>query len=207
MPDNDPWKSLAVEAAALFRVELRSEDVDRMRRFVKLLETWSPRMNLIGRASTTELVERHVLDSLAPMEFLEDAGVLADLGSGSGFPAIPLAVIRPNTRFHLVEPRRKRCSFLRQAARMLGLRNVAIWESRGEEWDPPATVDIVTSRALAVRELAPIALRILLSGGRLLLMRKQGAEGSTIEGFDALKIARYTLPTKDRHEIVALRRR
>jgi 16S rRNA (guanine527-N7)-methyltransferase len=164
-------------------------------------------MNLIGPASTRELVERHVLDSLAIAPLVKRATAVADFGSGAGFPAVPAAIVCPAARFDLIESRRKRCSFLRHVARTLHLPNVTVSESRGEDWNPAATPDVVTSRALGAYTLAPIASRVLGAGGRLLLMRKESdRDADALERFVNTETRRYRLPGGERHEIAVCRR-
>jgi 16S rRNA (guanine527-N7)-methyltransferase len=203
----DPWDELAAEAQRLFGLVLSPSDVGRLRAHVELLAQWSARMNLIGPASTRELVERHVLDSLAIAPLVKRATAVADFGSGAGFPAVPAAIVCPAARFDLIESRRKRCSFLRHVARTLHLPNVTVSESRGEDWNPAATPDVVTSRALGAYTLAPIASRVLGAGGRLLLMRKEsGRDADALERFVNTETRRYRLPGGERHEIAVYRR-
>lgn len=207
MVNRDAWRALETNARALFALELTGGDVERLRGFVDLLKTWSARMNLVGPSSKHDLLDRHLLDSFALLPFLVEVKTLADYGSGAGFPALPMAIIRPDVRFHLVEPRRKRCSFLRQVARAIGMPNVTVSESRGEDWIPPEEISVVTSRALALETLSPLAARVLPTGGRLLVMKKQGDAAPAISGFTPIETRAYRLPGPgDRHEVVAYRR-
>jgi 16S rRNA (guanine527-N7)-methyltransferase len=203
----DPWDELAAEANRLFELVISPGDIPRLEKHVDLLVQWSARMNLVGPATKAELVKRHVLDSLAVAPMLDGGSTVADFGSGAGFPALPAAIVRPAVRFYLVESRRKRCSFLRHAARTLGLSNVIVSESRGEDWDPPVAIDVVTSRALAVGTLAPIATRVLAAAGRLLIMQKQVAlDPAPMKGFSRTESHAYRLPGGEGHEIVIYRR-
>jgi 16S rRNA (guanine527-N7)-methyltransferase len=204
---SDASSTLRLRAEQLFSVDLTNARLAKLNSFLDLVEAWSRRMNLVGPATRDELVERHVLDSLAPVGLLGTSKEIVDYGSGAGFPAIPLAVLLPRASFHLVEPRSKRCSFLRHVARTLSLKNVAIWESRGEGWRPPAptAIDVAIGRAVAVDTLAGLAAEVLPVGGRLLVMRKQGA-AREIEGYAEVSIQRYRLPRGERHEVAEYRR-
>ena len=200
------WKRLPANAGELFGLTLGDAELEKLESFLSLVETWSERMNLVGRVSRDELVERHLLDSLAPLSALRSAGGVADFGSGAGFPAIPLATLLPAVTFHLVESRRKRCSFLRQVVRTLGLRNATVVESRGEDWRPPAgSVDAVIGRAIAAADLAELATEVLAPGGKLLVMRKQGA-ATGLDGYREVAVDRYRLPGGERHEIATYQR-
>jgi len=199
------WQRLPEEARKLFGVELGSEHLSRLGTFLDLVETWSARMNLVGKTSRDDLVERHLLDSFAPAVFVGDAKVGVDFGSGAGFPAVPLAVVRPDVAFHLVESRRKRSSFLRQVSRSLRLANATVTEARGEDWEPPAEMDFAIGRAIAAPTLNLLAARVLSKHGRLIVMRKQGAR-EPLEGFREIGVERYRLPGGEHHEVAAYQR-
>ena len=195
------WERLPANAGELFGLMLGDAELAKLESFLSLVETWSERMNLVGRVSRDDLVERHLLDSLAPLGALRSAGRVADFGTGAGFPAIPLAILLPNVEFHLVESRRKRCSFLRQVVRTLSLRNATVVERRGEDWRPPAgSVDAVTGRAIAAAKLAELAAEVLETGGKLVIMRKQGGTAE-LGGYREVAVDRYRLPGGERHEI------
>ena len=206
MSGSAAWTKLRSHAKDLFSVELGDDELAKLDEFLGLVETWSDRMNLVGPAAREELIERHLLDSFAPAGLLGPAKSIVDYGSGAGFPAIPLAILLPSVKVHLVESRRKRCSFLRHVARTLQLSNVAIWESRGEEWQPPqASIDAAIGRALAIEKLAGLATGVLPVGGRLLVMRKQDA-ARALDGFTEVGLRRYRLPGGQRHEVAAYER-
>jgi 16S rRNA (guanine527-N7)-methyltransferase len=116
--------------------------------FARLLAKWQRVQNLVSR-ETGELWERHVADSLQLLKFLGDESSVLDLGSGGGFPVIPLAIAlkdRP-IDFTLVESNSRKTAFLRSAARELSL-SVLVESKRIEDIAPRET-SLVTSRALA----------------------------------------------------------
>lgn len=122
-------------------------------RFRELLERWQRVQNLVSRETLPSFWDRHVVDSLQLLKFLHPTDhTLVDLGSGGGFPALPLAIaLRASpTGFLLIEPTQRKVSFLRTAARELELK-VEVRANRAEEIDSRETLtaDVVTSRALA----------------------------------------------------------
>ncbi len=142
------WNHLPERARELFGIDLNRVESEQLGRYLDLVWSWSRRANLISVRSRGEIVDRHVLDSIAPLSFVREAAVVADFGSGAGFPAVPLAILAPTTRFHLVESRRKRATFLRHVARTLDLGNVQVYEGRGEEWKPEEPIDLAIGRAI-----------------------------------------------------------
>ncbi|MGH7858992.1 MAG: 16S rRNA (guanine(527)-N(7))-methyltransferase RsmG, partial [Candidatus Binatia bacterium] len=165
----DPWGELVEQARELFALDLSDEQVSQLRSYVSVLEVWSARLNLVSARSTVEIVRRHVLDSLAPADWLGPGDVFADIGSGAGFPGIPLAVIGRGT-VRLLESRVRRASFLRQVIRTLGLPNASVHAGRAEDFRDER-LDAVVARGIEERALAGLAARLLPAEGRLIAMR------------------------------------
>lgn len=112
---------------------------------------WSQTFNLVGRRDQRTIVRTHILDSLALSRLLPRYGTFADLGSGAGFPGCVLALAEPARNVFLVEPRRKRANFLKQAARITGATNTTVFNGRAEDFvhetEHPEVFDTVTTRA------------------------------------------------------------
>ncbi len=131
-------------------IELDPTALDRLVRYVDLLDRWRKSANLISCHNADELIERHLLDALVCTWPCAAADAVADLGSGAGLPGVPLAIVAPERRTLLVEPRRRRASFLREVKRELDLEQVEVVPVRAEEFthvdvDP---VDIAVCRAV-----------------------------------------------------------
>jgi 16S rRNA (guanine527-N7)-methyltransferase len=121
--------------------------------YAQLLKKWQAVQNLVSRETLDSIWTRHFADSLQILPLLRDTDrQFLDLGSGGGFPALPLAIALrgPNHHFVLVEPTSRKVSFLRTVARELGL-SVTVEGRRSEEIDSRETpaADVITSRALA----------------------------------------------------------
>lgn len=198
---NGGWELLPLRARDLFGVRLGARELDLLRRYVDRLASWSYRMNLMSAADRDHVVDRHVLDSLSLVGFLEGVRRVADFGAGAGFPGIPVAVVLSGTEVHLVEARRKRCTFLRHVARMLALQNVQVWEGRGERWTPNRPLEAVVGRGIRTDQLAALARRVLAPGGKLLVMRKRGGPESEVVGFTETETLGYRLPGGEDHEV------
>ena len=143
--------------------------------FHDLLIEWSSRMNIVSKNDLGNLLERHILDSLTPLELISEAGRLIDIGSGGGFPGIPIALCRPNLSVTLLESRHKKALFLKEACKRLDLRNVAVEESRLEVFEPRELFDMAAIRALPQWEKHLKRIKAVLQpGGRILYYKKLG---------------------------------
>lgn len=125
---------------------------DKLKRFMDLVIEHNKSMNLTAITSIKDFYDKHFYDSLYVDNFLDLKNKkIMDLGSGAGFPGIPLAICYPKTKFYLVEPIKKRCNFLELVVKKLDLKNVIILNSRVENLDNEYHnfFDYVISRAVA----------------------------------------------------------
>lgn len=115
-----------------------------------LLRKWQPAINLVGPATMTDIRTRHFDDSLALLPFVPQGARVADIGSGGGFPALVLAMARPDAAFVLVESDARKCVFLDLVSRETGCANVRVVNARLESVAADLGVfDVMTARALA----------------------------------------------------------
>jgi 16S rRNA (guanine527-N7)-methyltransferase len=142
------------------------ESWSRVEAFVDLLLQWQARINLVSPASLSDLWTRHVLDSLQVIPFLpKGLKTFADLGSGSGFPALPLA-IATGTHVHIYESNAKKAAFLREALRVTGTSGEVHCLRLEEAFKASSPkVEAVTARALAPLDLLLDWAEPLLSSG------------------------------------------
>ena len=124
---------------------------EKLKIYETLLLKWNKIHNLTGATSNNQ-IEDNIQDSLYPTNFLEPFESCVDIGSGSGFPAIPLAIYYQDSQFTLVEPRIKRASFLNLVVAELGLKNTTVIADKIENLKNQ-TFDLVTSRAVAQTDL------------------------------------------------------
>jgi len=137
--------------------------------FLELLGQWNRVHNLTSIRGRAELVERHLVESLALEPFIRGARV-ADVGSGAGLPGIPLAIRLPALAFTLIESRRKRASFLRHAAATLGLGNVGVAHGRAESLELPPFTTVLARAVAPPAGLLEVAGPLVAPGGRLVVL-------------------------------------
>jgi len=134
--------------AALLGVAVTPADAGRLLTLLDELEHWNRSYNLTAIDSREEMITHHLLDSLSISPDLAGTRI-ADVGTGAGFPGLPLAVVNPARQFTLIDASGKKVRFVAHAARTLGLGNVTALHSRAEDLRPELPFDTVTARALA----------------------------------------------------------
>ncbi len=160
--------------------------------YLSELKKWNRAYNLTGLKTDEEIVVKHFLDSLLYLEALPDGEVsVMDVGSGAGFPGIPIKIMRPEITLYLIEPSRKKATFLTHVIRTLGLDRIEVIEKRIEEVKS-MTVDVAVTRALmGVSEFYKKASRCLEEGGILILNKGP----KVYEELKAFNDARFELLT------------
>jgi 16S rRNA (guanine527-N7)-methyltransferase len=172
-PSDNPEARHLLDGAAQLGLALTVDDASRLLSFLDLFYSWNAYAGFTS-ISRPEAVRLHLLDSLALVPYLAGADLAVDLGSGGGMPGLPLAICLPTVRFALVESRRRRCSFLREAIRQLDLgSSVDVFESDARRLGSMITevADVVVARAfVGPEELCRIAHPLLKTSGRLVVM-------------------------------------
>ena len=136
------------EGAGRLGLDLSAVAVAQCLDFVELLLKWGRVHNLTATRDAGEIVTRHLLDSLTILPLVRGQQML-DIGSGAGFPALPLAIARPDNRWVLIEARQKRVSFLEHVIRQLQLTGITVINGRVEDYRPQRLSDTLVVRAFA----------------------------------------------------------
>lgn len=184
--------------------DLDEAQVARLIAHLDLLDEWNARMNLTAIRDRPSQITKHVLDSLSVRPYLRGSRI-ADVGSGAGFPGIPLAIVEPGRHFALIESTGKKCRFLEHVRDALGLANVEVVQARAEAYAPPARFDTVLARAVGpVADLVRVAGRLVAGGGRLLAMKGRYPEeelAAKLNGWKVAAVHRLAVPglEEERH--------
>ena len=171
---------LLKDKARDFGIELPLQHLNLFCIYLTELMDWNQRINLTGLKSNKRVVIELFLDSLIPAPFLPDAGGMLDVGSGAGFPGIPLKIYRPQLETHLFEKTSKKVSFLKQVIRLLGLNGIHVIKGRIEKNGDtlhPDGYPLITARALAgLHQTIEWCSPFLLPGGLLVSFLGSRAE-------------------------------
>ena len=151
--------------------KLTAAECDQMLAYLALLQRWNATYNLTAIRDPVEMVTRHLLDSLSIWPWVTDGPVL-DAGTGAGLPGVPLAILRPDLQFTLLDRAGKKIRFLRQVKRELGLDNILPLQARLETHLPPQPNGIIISRAFSsLQDFATASRELMGSHTRLLAMK------------------------------------
>lgn len=148
MADRNAEIRTLAEGAVALGLHVEASAIDRVLRLLDELERWSRAYNLTAIDSRAEMLTHHVLDSWSIAKFLHGTRII-DVGTGAGFPGLPLAIIAPDKEFTLLDSNGKKVRFVAHAARTLGLQNVVAVHARVEEHIPAAPFDTILTRAFA----------------------------------------------------------
>lgn len=166
------------------------ERLQTLRTFAEMLIEKGETLGLIGPQELPRLWSRHLLNSLLLAPLLRAS--VADVGSGGGFPGLPLAIARPDVSFTLIEPMDRRCAWLQRVIDELNLDNATVLRGRAEEVADQVCVEQVTARAVAaLSKLIPLCAPLLRHDGELLFLKGQSVDGEITKARKA--IAKFEL--------------
>jgi 16S rRNA (guanine527-N7)-methyltransferase len=178
-----------IDGARELGLDLGEAQAAKLLAHLDLLDEWNARMNLTAIRDRPSQITKHILDSLSVQPHLQGARV-ADVGSGAGFPGIPLAVVDPQRHFALIESTGKKCRFLEAVRDALQLPNVEVVQSRAEAYRPERRFDTVLARAVGpIADLVKYAGGLVAGGGRLLAMKGRYPEDELARKLNGWKVA------------------
>ena len=181
-------------------VELDSARSEQLLMLVDELERANAQFNLTAIRDRPGMLAKHILDSLTLQPYLRGERC-ADVGTGAGFPGLPLAVVNPERRFTLIEATGKKARFVQQTAETLGCDNVRVVNSRAENYRPFELFDTVVARALSsLADFVAYAGHLCAPTGRLLAMKGKRPDdeiSAVPKSFRVLAVHRLTLPGFD----------
>lgn len=193
-----------LEAAAGLHLAFEEGDLERLGAFLARLLEANRTMNLTAIRDLESAWTRHVLDALTLLPYLEGAATAIDVGAGGGVPGLPLAIVRPDIAWTLLEATGKKARFLEATARDLGLENVTVVAERAETAGRAGAAhrerhDAVTARAVGpLPVLLELAVPLARVGGLVLAIKGARAEEEIVEAKAALHALHAAVIAVDR---------
>ncbi len=193
-------QTLLAKTAAAWGLPLTETQLKQFAAYTSTLQIWNVRVNLTAIIDAEGIFVRHFLDSLrCACAWGDTPASLIDIGSGAGFPGIPLKILRPTLRLTLVESVGKKAAFLRHIVEQLALDDVTVLDSRveliGHQPQHREQYDVATARAVAgMRVLAEYSLPLVRLGGRLLAPKGADVAAELAAAQRAIKILGGEMP-------------
>jgi 16S rRNA (guanine527-N7)-methyltransferase len=193
-------------------IGLNAAGAESLLRLVDELEVGNSQFNLTAIRDRPGMLRKHVLDSLSLQPYLL-GGRFADVGTGAGFPGLPLAIVNPERKFTLIEATGKKARFVAQTVERLALRNVQVVNARAENYRPFELFDTVAARALAsLADFVAYAGHLCAPDGRLLAMKGKRPDdeiSALPKPFSVLAVHRLRVPglPDDRHLVELVSKR
>ena len=202
------------------QIELTDKQLTQFYNYMNLLIEWNRKINLTTIIEPEEIILKHFVDSIIISKYIENDLKVIDVGTGAGFPGIPLKIIRGDLDIVLLDSLNKRINFLNEVIKVLQLKNVYSIHARVEEFAKNKkyreSFDIVTSRAVAnMSTLSEYMLPLTKVGGKMLAMKgpdfkdeiTNSKKALNILGGEIEKIDEYLLPKTDiRRSVILIRK-
>lgn len=186
------------------------EQLEQFFEYMELLIEWNEKMNLTAITDPEEIILKHFIDSITILNEIPNNSKIVDVGTGAGFPGIPLSIMNPTLKITLVDSLNKRLIFLQEVVNKLQLKNVEIIHARAEEFGQNKkyreSFDVATSRAVAnLSTLSEYLIPLVKVGGKVISMKAAAAGQEINDAKKAIevlggvieKIDEFNLPQSD----------
>ena len=196
--------------ASKIEIELSLDEIEKLYKFMYLLLEWNEKINLTAITEPEDIILKHFVDSITIKKYIKSENKVLDMGTGAGFPGIPLKIISSDTYFTLVDSLNKRIIFLNEVCDKLKLDKIENIHSRAEELAKNKKYreqyDVVTSRAVArLASLVEYMLPFVKVGGICICMKGSNVDEELIEAKKAInvlggeieKVDKFLLPNSD----------
>ncbi len=189
----EEFKKIMIFYGEKIDIKFTEEQLNQFYEYMNLLLEWNEKINLTAITDPNEVILKHFIDSLTINKYIKENSTLADVGTGAGFPGIPLKILRPDLKITLVDSLNKRINFLNEVINKLNLVNIETVHSRIEDFGKDKkyreSFDFVTARAVAnLAVLSEYLLPIAKVGGQCVCMKGSSVEEELSNGKNAIKV-------------------
>lgn len=186
----DLMKEAAIEA----NLELSEEKYEQFIKYMRLLQEWNEKINLTAITEDEEIIKKHFIDCIKAFksEQIRNASTIIDVGTGAGFPGLPIAIMNPNVKVTLLDSLNKRINFLNTVINEVGLKNITTIHSRAEDGARKPELrekfDIATSRAVAnMAVLSEFCMPYVKKGGYFVALKGPSIDEELKDADKAIK--------------------
>ena len=181
------------EKAQKINIGISEEESNKFYEYMNLLIQWNEKVNLTAITEPNDVILKHFIDSITINKYIEKENKIMDIGTGAGFPGIPLKIINPKKEFVLVDSLNKRINFLNEVCNELVMKKIKCIHSRAEElatnYRYREQYDVVTSRAVArLSTLLEYMLPFVSGGGKCICMKGANIEKELEEAKKAISV-------------------
>ena len=207
---NDDFKNKMIELSKKINIDITDEQLKKFYRYMDLLLEWNEKINLTAITETDEVILKHFIDSMTVFKYLVESKNIIDVGTGAGFPGIPIAIMNQNKNITLLDSLNKRIIFLNEVCSELKINNIKTYHGRAEEFghnkQHREKYDIAISRAVAnMTTLVEYLIPFIKVGGRCICMKGNDIEEELEQAKFAIKelggkiekVERFNLPNSD----------
>ena len=176
-----------------FEEEIDDNKIQKFYDYMNLLVEWNKKINLTAITEEKDIILKHFVDSLTVLKYIKDNKNIVDVGTGAGFPGIPLAIMNDSLKITLVDSLNKRINFLNEVCSKIKLKNTKAIHSRAEEFGQDnnyrESYDIAISRAVSnITVLAEYLLPLVKVGGKIICMKGPDIEEELKQAKSAIDI-------------------
>ncbi len=210
MEHEQELRDLTVSAARELGLTIEDVHAEQFMRYLTHLIEWNKSINLTTITNPKEIIIKHFIDSLGVLiaTSFPQNGLVLDIGSGGGFPGIPLKIARSDIRLILVEPVRKKCSFLNSVIGLLKLHDVTVFNGTIEQYAKQPlrhTIDMAVLRALKYKEIKEYIPELLTTKGKIVLYRTEIIEEQEIgKEFHLVNETAFILPQASGKRVISV---
>lgn len=186
------WSKFAQWCKAL-GVSLNQEQLNKFLSYQQLILDWNQKINLISRKDIDRIVSYHFVDSLSALNEIPLNSVVADLGTGAGFPGIPIKILRDDITLYLVESIKKKANFLSETIKILQLNNTLVLNQRAETIKE-LKFNIILARLLGkIFQILPVAERLLSNQGKIIFYKTENVENELFQSTNIVEKHKFIL--------------
>ena len=207
---NDDFKNKMIELSKKINVQLNDEQIKKYFDYMTLLLDWNEKINLTAITEMDDVILKHFIDSMTIFKYIENEESIIDVGTGAGFPGIPIAIMKKDVKITLLDSLNKRINFLNEVCSELKINNVETIHGRAEEIgknkEHREKYDIAVSRAVAnMSTLSEYLIPLVKIGGKCICMKGSEIEQELEQAKFAIKelggkiekVEKFTLPDSD----------